>query len=198
MAGYFGNLKLPQKRSGNTTKFRVGRYRKGELTQDQLKGLAKCLIKRGEVVNPYGCVGRERGKYRYGIRVGSRDGCLKKRREKILEARARALEVHELQEMARVNATRAMRNLIDIMSNPRSPEAARIAAAAIVLDRGYGKASQTNINANVNANGKENEIDSSTLDDRIGRALKRVEELTGGARKAAAGKKRSSDVRKYH
>jgi hypothetical protein len=91
-----------------------------------------------------------------------------------------------------------MRNLIDIMSNPRSPEAARIAAAAIVLDRGYGKASQTNINANVNANGKENEIDSSTLDDRIGRALKRVEELTGGARKAAAGKKRSSDVRKYH
>jgi hypothetical protein len=121
----------------------------------------------------------------------------KRKRVALQIKKAKALEAHELQQMARENATTAMETLIEISANKRAPEATRIAAANGVLDRAYGKASQTSITANV-TNGKTNEIDSSELDKRIGSALKRVEELTNRKAEARKSQKRPNNLREYN
>ena len=122
---------------------------------------------------------------------------MKRKRLKLQEKKAIALEAHELQQLARENATLAMQTLIEISSNLRAPEATRIAASQVILDRGYGKASQTSITARV-ADDKASAIDATELDTRIGRALKRVEELTNRTPKAGTGKKRPSDLRQLN
>lgn len=126
-----------------------------------------------------------------------RSKAMKRKRLKMKIKKAIALEAHELQQMARENATLAMRTLISISENPRAPEATRIAASSVILDRAYGKASQTSITASV-TNGKADTIDGSELDKRVARALKRVEELTDRTPKAPASQKRLADIRKYN
>lgn len=123
---------------------------------------------------------------------------MQRNRVKLEVKQAIALEAHELQALARRSATAAMKTLIEISKNKRAPEATRIAASAVILDRGYGKASQTSITANVTNHGKTKEIDSTELDTRIRSALKRVEDLTNRAPKAGASKKRPADLRKYN
>lgn len=105
-----------------------------------------------------------------------------------------AKELHEIQNIARTHAAEAMRRLASIVNNS-DQESMVIAAASVIFDRAYGKASQTNINANVNADGKPSEISGKDLDQRINQAIKRVEDLTGGKAKAPKGKERPADIR---
>lgn len=169
------------------------------------KRIAKGWPKPGEVRNPYGRSGNTRkAQYRasyfnleYKKAPVEIEKKLKRKRIELQVQKAKALEAHELQQMARESATSVMDTLIEIAANKRAPEATRIAAANSVLDRAYGKASQTSITASV-TNGKATEIDSTELDKRIGNALKRVEELTNRKAKAGSGKKRPANLREYN
>jgi hypothetical protein len=50
--------------------------------------------------------------------------------------------VGEVQELARVHTSDAMRTLVSVMNDDKAPPAARTAAACAVLDRGYGRPAQ--------------------------------------------------------
>ncbi len=170
---------------------------------NRLKTLRKHAVPPGGVLNPYGTYGNTR-KQRYRItwfglklKPALREEALRRNRIKLQQKKAIQLELHELQALARENATAAMRTLIEIAKNKRAPEANRIAASAVILDRGYGKASHVSITASV-TNGKADNIDSVDLDKRISRALKRVEDLTNRTPKAGTGQKRPVDLRKYN
>ncbi len=184
---------------------RVGNYKSTNPVRSasRLKALRQYAVPPGGVLNPYGCFGNTR-KQRYRItwfglklKPALREEALKRNRIKMQQKKAIQLELHELQALARENATAAMHTLIEIAKNKRAPEANRIAASAVILDRGYGKSSQMTITANV-SNGKADNIDSTELDKRISRALKRVEDLTNRTPKAGTGQKRPVDLRKYN
>src|SRR6266849_8331030 len=184
---------------------RVGNYKSTNPVRSasRLKALRQYAVPPGGVLNPYGCFGNTR-KQRYRITLfglklkpALREEALKRNRIKMQQKKAIQLELHELQALARENATAAMHTLIEIAKNKRAPEANRIAASAVILDRGYGKSSQMTITANV-SNGKADNIDSTELDKRISRALKRVEDLTNRTPKAGTGQKRPVDLRKYN
>ena len=170
---------------------------------NMLKVLRKFAVPPGGVLNPYGTYGNTR-KQRYRItwfglklKPALREEALKRNRVKMQQKRAIQLELHELQALARENATAAMHTLVEIVKNKRAPEANRIAASAVILDRGYGKASQVSITASV-TNGKADNLDSTELDKRISRALKRVEDLTNRTPKAGPGQKRPANLRLYN
>lgn len=107
-----------------------------------------------------------------------------------------AREQREIQEVARKNAQAVIERMAEIAQTSFN-ETAAIAAAQVILDRAYGKANQTNINASVDANGKPTDISEKELNTRINQALKRVEALTGGAPKAPKGEERPADVREH-
>jgi Family of unknown function (DUF5681) len=50
--------------------------------------------------------------------------------------------VAEVKELARAHTAEAIHTLVSIMTNPKSPPAARVSAANALLDRGYGKPPQ--------------------------------------------------------
>lgn len=172
-------------------------------SQKQLRALRNFSVPPGGVLNPYGHYGNcRRSRYRetffkLKLKPALREKAMARKRAQLKIQKAIALEVHELQQLARENATLAMKTLIEISKNKRAPEATRIAASAVILDRGYGKASQVTISANV-GNGKKSDLDANELDKRIDRALKRVEAVTTRVPKAPAGQKRSADLRKYN
>ena len=58
--------------------------------------------------------------------------------------------VGDIQALARDNTTEAINTLTAIMGDIAAPPAARVAAANSILDRGYGRPTQT-VNANVKA-----------------------------------------------
>lgn len=107
-----------------------------------------------------------------------------------------AKEAREIQEIARQRAVSAMNRLAEIIDNPASKDSDAIAAIAVTLDRAYGKATQTNVNANLDANGQNKDISATELNQRIEKALKRVAELTGGKPEAPPSKDRPADLRK--
>jgi hypothetical protein len=106
-----------------------------------------------------------------------------------------AKEAREIQEIARKNAAAAMRRMAQIAQTSHN-ETAAIAATMLIMDRAYGKATQTNINANLDANGKTTDISQKELDTRIDTALKRIDSLTRGAPKAPKSKAPPIDLRK--
>lgn len=108
-----------------------------------------------------------------------------------------AREVREIQDMARKLAGNAIEVMAEIMHNEEAPEAARIAASQVILERAYGKATQTNVNAVIDANGKPSEVTAKELDSRVAETLKRIESITGGAAEAAKGEDGSPDLRKH-
>lgn len=170
------------------------------MSQKQLNALRNFGVPPGATLNPYGQKGNTpEGRKRNWWKADDsfRAEAMKRKRIILQKKKAVALEAHELQQIARENATLCMNTLVEISKNKRAPEATRIAASAVILDRAYGKASQTSITANV-SNGKTDNISAEDLDKRIGHALKRVEDLTNRAPKAGAGKKRSVDIRKYN
>ncbi len=50
--------------------------------------------------------------------------------------------IADLRVLARSVAPDAIQALVDVMSNPKSPPAARVRAATAILDRGYGRPGQ--------------------------------------------------------
>ena len=56
-----------------------------------------------------------------------------------------------IRDLAREHTEGALRTLVDIAYNPKSPAAARVQAATAILDRGYGKPIQStqSLNASV-------------------------------------------------
>jgi hypothetical protein len=118
---------------------------------------------------------------------------IKRKRVRLHETVAK--EAREIQELARRHAQAAMKRMAEIAETSHN-EAAAIAAAGLLLDRAYGKANQTNINANLDANGKSTDISQKELDTRIETALKRIDALTGGTAKTPARQEPSADLRK--
>jgi hypothetical protein len=104
------------------------------------------------------------------------------------------LEARDLQNMARRMSTELLEILGEIAAHSEN-DSARIAAIDKIFERAYGKATQTNVNANVDANGKSTDVTSKELDTRIAETLKRVESLTGGEAKEEEGERGPSDVR---
>lgn len=202
-------LKLPNCPEVRPRVYKAGKYQAPRplgyiaTSQKQLKALRRHAVPEGKVLNPHGtCGNSRRARYRatffkLKLKPAWRPEPMKRKRLKMKVKKAIALEAHELQQIARENATLAMNTLVEISGNPRAPEATRIAASAVILDRAYGKASQTSITANV-SNGKASDISAEELDSRVKRALKRVEDLTNRTPKAGTSKNRSSDLRKLH
>lgn len=164
-------------------------------SQAQLNNLARWAIPRGANLNPYGTIGCRHTDAKDDLAL--RKHAMKRTRIKLKQKKAVAMEAHELQVLARENASLAMQTLIEIAANSRAPEATRIAASAVILDRGFGKASQTNITANI-GNGKNNNLTATELDQRVAKALRRVEELTNRAPKQAPSPQRPADLRKLN
>lgn len=172
-------------------------------SQKQLKALRAGAVPAGKVLNPYGARGYTKRMHervvilKRPLKPAWRPEAMKRKRLKMKEKKIIALEAHELQQIARENATLAMNTLVEISGNPRAPEATRIAASSVILDRAYGKASQTSITANI-GNGKTNELSADELDKRVERALKRVEDITNRTPKAQPRKKRPVNLRLYN
>jgi hypothetical protein len=168
-------------------------------SQKHLNSLRDHAVQRGKVLNPYGCKGLAASVEGDGILEKAwRPKAMKRKRAVLQTKKAIALEAHEIQTMARENASVAMNTLVEISKNKRAPEAPRIAASQVILDRAYGKASQTSITANVTSNGKKSDLDGTELNKRIDSTLKRVEELTNRAPKAGTSQKRPINLRKYN
>lgn len=106
-----------------------------------------------------------------------------------------AMEFRQVQDEMRKNTPDALKTIHDILTNPVSRDADRLAAAQVILDRAYGKANQTNTNINVDANGNPTEVSDQELDARIKSTLERVESLTRGAPKAEERKEQPADLR---
>ena len=51
--------------------------------------------------------------------------------------------VGELRDLARVHTTDALETLVSICNDSEAPAASRVAAAALLLDRGYGRPAQS-------------------------------------------------------
>lgn len=201
------NIRLPRGKRA-PYKYRAGKkisrpFGYKVVSQKQLRALKNNSVPEGGVLNPYGHYGDcRRSRYRatffkLKLKPAYREAAMKRKRAKLKLKRAIALEAHELQQIARESASLAMSTLKEIAANKRAPEPSRIAASAVILDRAYGKASQTSITASVTS-GKETDIDGAELDKRIDATLKRVEALTNRAPKKRARPNRPVNVRQYH
>ena len=104
-------------------------------------------------------------------------------------------EAREIQDIARRSAPEALKALDTILKSEVASDMAKIAAANTILDRGYGKSTQVNVNASVNTDGKPQEIDGKELDKRIISTLNRVEAITGRKREKIQSEERPADVR---
>lgn len=109
-----------------------------------------------------------------------------------------AKDAREIQDLIRKHVYHGLEEVFKIIADPSASAIAKISAMHLLLDRAYGKSAQTNINANIDANGQPSEITHKELQERIEAALKRVENITGGAAEAAEGAERSADIRKHH
>lgn len=107
-------------------------------------------------------------------------------------------EMSEIRDMARMSATAAMQRMEQIVEDPKSRDSDAVSAAHLILERAYGKANQTTINATVDANGKPNEVGDKELNERIEKALARVEDIAGRAPKAAPSPQQPIDLRKLN
>jgi len=117
---------------------------------------------------------------------------INKERESIVK------EAREIKEMAARCVPDAIDALKDIITNPASSDMAKIAAANVVWDRGYGKPVQANINANMDVDAKPTEINDAELNRRIEDTLKRIEGATTGTSEEVDVPKRPSDLRKLN
>jgi hypothetical protein len=117
----------------------------------------------------------------------------KRKRLKLYETVAR--EQREIQELARKGAKAVMERL-QLIAEQSPNETAAISAGLVILDRGYGKATQTNVNATLDANGKATDISGKELDARIQKVVERLEGITGRAPKAPKSEDKSVDLRK--
>lgn len=145
----------------------------------------KFNAKPGEVRNPYG-------------RRGYRGSGLEKPMAYTKKELLTALEAREMVDIARRKARKAMEVYETIIDTPEAADTAKIQAANAIMDRAYGKATQTSVNTQVNADGRTTEIDDKELNRRINEAVQRVEAVTRGEAEAAASADRPNDLRKLN
>lgn len=147
----------------------------------------KFNAKPGEVRNPYG---------RRGYKGSGIEKMVERKRSP--ESERLALEHKELTEICRMEARPAIEALRDIINSETAADSAKIQAIGILMDRAYGKATQTNVNAQVNADGKPTEIDDRELNNRIEAAIKRIEAVTARAPTEVGGEEQPTDLRKLN
>lgn len=128
---------------------------------------------------------------RRGEKIVSVDEQKRKRTRERLDV---VKEAREIQQIARGHAAQAMETLAEILENPMAQDSAKIQAATVIFDRAYGKAVQQNVNTNVDANGKPNEVSERELESRIKAALDRVERIVGGEKQAETSEERPPDI----
>lgn len=92
----------------------------------------------------------------------------------------------------------AIHALNEIIANKLSSDVARISAAQTLLDRAYGRPTQTNVNATVNTDGAPSEVTEAELNRRIAKTLTRVESLTKRKREKIKSEEGPVDLRKLH
>ena len=109
-----------------------------------------------------------------------------------------ALEARDLQDLCRQFTLKATETLIQILDNPDASDGSKLKAIEMLWDRGFGKAAQTQVNINANADAKPSELDSASLDKRIAEALNKVEKITNRISKEGTSEERPSDLRKYN
>lgn len=144
--------------------------------------------------NYKGAADRETWSKEFQERMGKRD-LKESNTEYVAEV---VKEAKDMQDKARSLADEALDAIRRVMKSDESSDQAVLQAANSILDRAYGKAAQTNINANVNADAKPTEISGPELDKRIAEALNRVEELTRRTSEASESEDRPTDIRKYN
>jgi hypothetical protein len=118
-----------------------------------------------------------------------------KKRARVRLKETVAKEVRDIQNLARKFALAGIEEAAKIAGSPSSKDSDKLAAINLLLDRAFGKATQTSINAVLDANGKPSEVTGKELDERIAEALKRVEDLTGRTPKTPKSEKRLDDIR---
>lgn len=123
---------------------------------------------------------------------------LKDKNMSILRKKEVVAEARDIQDIARQYSLDAMQALADILSNPESADNAKIAAANVILERGYGKAAATNLNINANMNASPKELDSRELDRRSAEIISRIERLTDGKSEEVKSKNRPLNLRDYN
>ena len=141
----------------------------------------RTAAKPGEVRNPWGSRGKPASEY-----------------PEPTEQWKRHMEARKLTELCRKDAEEVYGEVKKILMSDTSADTAKLTAAQMILDRAYGKATQTQVNAQVNADGKTSEIDDSELTRRINDAVKRVEDVTKGTGEAVASAERPADLRKLN
>lgn len=182
----------PNPLSGNegwkSTQFKPGNQvlKKENLSEDsherRMKGLYKAWAKSN--------------RKKMGEKFTSFDQKIKqKQRKRIRLKESVAKEAIDIQTTARKRAMAAMNRLQEIIESPGSKDSDAITAAQVVLDRAYGKAQQTNINANIDGDGKEKNITSTELRSRIEKAIERINSITSGAVEKGKSEDRPADIR---
>lgn len=104
----------------------------------------------------------------------------------------------DIQRQARKYSPDALRALRDVLRSKMSTDLAKISAATALLDRGFGRPSQTNINAAVNTDGPPSKIEEIELNRRITDCLERIEGATRRTREKIKSPKRPVDIRQYN
>lgn len=181
----------PNKRVMETTKFVPGnKLSAAENLTEHANTLKLKALARGWEVS--------RRKHNGEKVVTAREIERKIRRKRLKLKETVAKEAVEIQEIARTHAAAAMERLAAIVNDEHSQDSAAIQAISVILDRAYGKASQTNVNANVNLDGKPTELSAKQLDARVAATLKRVEAITGAKGPEAPDPTRPTDIRKLN
>lgn len=107
-------------------------------------------------------------------------------------------EAREIMNIARQYAEASMHKLAEIIANPQPNDQVAVSAINALLERAYGKATATMINATMDVTGKAQDVTGKELDTRIKEALTRVEELAGRAREAPPSEERPDHLRKLN
>lgn len=153
-------------------------------TQAQIEGRRKAQVKIGEVRNPYG-------------RKGLKSVGLKKmdKRKRTKEGEDMAIDAREAQRLSRESMRKAIERVAAILDDPAASDMAAIAAFHALADRAYGKATQTNVNANLDVDANPRELKGNELDKRITETLERVERLTKRKRETLVSEDGHPDLR---
>lgn len=142
----------------------------------------------GQRANPYG---------RHGFKAAKVEKKMEKRK-RTEEGESIVKEAKEIQEIARRMVPDALDALGKIVKSEVSSDMAKIAAYHALADRGYGRPTQTNINANIDADAKPNVVDGNELDKRITETLQRIESITSRERETLDSQERPADLRKLN
>lgn len=115
---------------------------------------------------------------------------------------AKVTKTHlEIQQYIRERAERYLAELDRIATSEETSGNEKLAAIQQLMDRGYGKATQTTVNSNLDGDAKPKELSTDELLRRVDEAIQRAEKTQGlasGVGKEAEGTEGPADLRKYH